>query len=170
MKRFDNVPTTTNMITVPLKYLVVVMASMMAMPISQADVAGKKIGDLEIYKAAEGGKTTITMMLDTSGSMSALVSNVGADACDLPNGVSSSSIKSVNSTTSPVYSKVYCEVTDKKYFYKKIVKKKKATWYSCDGSTSCNAVITAPSSTSGYTEESGGDDVTYYYKNIEGDR
>lgn len=60
MKRFNNVPTTSNTITVPLKYLVVVVASMMAMPISQADVAGKKIGDLEIYKPAEGGKTTIT--------------------------------------------------------------------------------------------------------------
>ena len=55
MKRFNNVPTTSNTITVPLKYLVVVVASMMVMPVAQADVAGKKIGDLEIYKAAEGG-------------------------------------------------------------------------------------------------------------------
>ena len=114
MKRFNNVPTTSNTITVPLKYLVVVVASMMAMPISQADVAGKKIGDLEIYKAAEGGKTTITMMLDTSGSMSALVSNVGADACDLPSGISSNAIKTVDSSTSP-YPRTYCEVINKKY-------------------------------------------------------
>ena len=171
MKRFDNVPTTTNMITVPLKYLVVVMASMMAMPISQADVAGKKIGDLEIYKAAEGGKTTITMMLDTSGSMSALVSNVGADACDLPNGVSSNAIKTIDSTTSPVYPRTYCEAINKKYFYKKTSGWITTTWYSCDGSTSCNTVISAPS-TSGYTEESGGrySSDTYYYKNIESGR
>lgn len=166
MKRFNNVPTTSNTITVPLKYLVVVMASMMAMPISQADVAGKKIGDLEIYKAAEGGKTTITMMLDTSGSMSALVSNVGADACDLPTGVYSSAIKTIDPTPSTVYPRTYCEVTNKKYFYKKTSSwRRGTTWYSCDGSTSCNTVIAAPS-TSGYTEESGGwgSNDTYYYK------
>lgn len=171
MKRLDNVPSTTTMIAVPLKYLVVVMASMMAMPTSQADVAGKKIGDLEIYKAAEGGKTTITMMLDTSGSMSALVSNVGADACDLPSGISSNAIKTVDPSTSSVYPRTYCEVINKKYFYKKTSSWRGTTWYSCDGSTSCNTVITAPS-TSGYTEESGGwgSNDTYYYKNIEGNR
>ncbi|WP_262880734.1 pilus assembly protein PilY [Psychrobacter sp. ANT_WB68] len=173
MKRFDNVPTTTNMIAIPVRYLVVVVASMMTMPISQADVAGKKIGDLEIYKAAEGGKTTITMMLDTSGSMSALVSNVGADACDLPTGVYSSAIKTVNSTTSPVYPRIYCEVTNKKYFYKKTSSGRSTTWYRCgdnsslgsDSTSSCSTVISAPS-ISGYTEEGGGrnSNDTYYYK------
>ncbi|MGP9691464.1 pilus assembly protein PilY [Psychrobacter sp. AOP30-A2-5] len=165
MKRLDNVPTTTNMIAVPLKYLVVVVASMIAMPISQADVAGKKIGDLEIYKAAEGGKTTITMMLDTSGSMSALVSNVGADACDLPNGVSSNGIKQQSSSTMP-YPKVYCET--RKFFYRKTGSK----WYSCglsDGSGSfnfgiaeCATEIAAPT-TSGFIAGNNSGN-TYYYK------
>lgn len=165
MKRFDNVPTTTNMITVPLKYLVVVVASMMAMPISQADVAGKKIGDLEIYKAAEGGKTTITMMLDTSGSMSALVSNVGADACDLPNGVSSNGIKQQSPSTMP-YPKVYCET--RKFFYRKTGSK----WYSCglsDGSGSfnfgiaeCATEIAAPTTIGFIAGTNSGN--TYYYK------
>ena len=165
MKRFNNVPTTSNTITVPLKYLVVVVASMMAMPMSQADVAGKKIGDLEIYKAAEGGKTTITMMLDTSGSMSALVSNVGADACDLPNGVSSNGIKQQSSSTMP-YPKVYCET--RKFFYRKTGSK----WYSCglsDGSGSfnfgiaeCATEIAAPTTIGFIAGTNSGN--TYYYK------
>ena len=106
MKRFNNVPTTSNTITVPLKYLVVVVASMMVMPVAQADVAGKKIGDLEIYKAAEGGKTTITMMLDTSGSMTLNQVN-SAVTCDLPSGTSYTK-GFENSTTMPVYRRDYC--------------------------------------------------------------
>ena len=106
MKRFNNVPTTSNTITVPLKYLVVVVASMMVMPVAQADVAGKKIGDLEIYKAAEGGKTTITMMLDTSGSMTINQVN-SAVTCDLPSGTSYTK-GFENSTTTPVYRRDYC--------------------------------------------------------------
>ena len=113
MKRLDNVPTTTNMIAVPLKYLVVVVASMMVMPTSQADVLGKKIGDLEIYKAAEGGKTTITMMLDTSGSMGA---NVTKEACDLPSGISYNQVGvgTQESITTPSYTRRYCELNSSK--------------------------------------------------------
>lgn len=106
MKRFNNVPTTSNTITVPLKYLVVVVASMMVMPVAQADVAGKRIGDLEIYKAAEGGKTTITMMLDTSGSMTLNQVN-SAVTCDLPSGTSYTK-GFEDSTTTPVYRRDYC--------------------------------------------------------------
>lgn len=40
--------------------------------------------DIDIYSNATGGKTTITLMLDTSGSMS--VSQVGRSACDLASG------------------------------------------------------------------------------------
>ena len=68
MKRLSDVSPMSGKVGLPLRYLVVAMAAMIALPVAQADVAGKKIGDLEIYKAAEGGKTTITMMLDTSGS------------------------------------------------------------------------------------------------------
>ena len=170
MKRFDDVQRKTNVITVPLKYLVVVMASIMIMPVSQADVAGKKIGDLEIYKAAEGGKTTITMMLDTSGSMSALASNVGASACDLPANVSSNRINS--DTTSTTYTRTYCETGgDKKYFYRK-VSFFGTTWYRCgsnnglgsDSTSSCDTEISAPS-VNGYLTENGGpfNVYTYYY-------
>ena len=106
MKRLNNVSPARDSKVLPLKYLVVVMASMMVLPVAQADVAGKKIGDLEIYKAAEGGKTTITMMLDTSGSMTLNQVN-SAVTCDLPSGTSYTK-GFENSTTTPVYRRDYC--------------------------------------------------------------
>ena len=173
MKRFNNVPTTSNTITVPLKYLVVVVASMMAMPISQADVAGKKIGDLEIYKPAEGGKTTITMMLDTSGSM-------GIDqvdyACDLPSNISfnRNMVGSESSVTSPSYTKRYCEINgEKKYFYAHYSGLFGSKWYICGNGNGlgvsdrnlCNTEINKPT-VGGYLTELGGlfNTYTYYYK------
>ena len=166
MKRFDDVQRKTNVITVPLKYLVVVVASIMIMPVSQADVTGKKIGDLEIYKAAEGGKTTITMMLDTSGSMSALVSNVGVDACDLPSGISSNGIKTQNSSTTPSYPRVYCET--RKFFYRN----RGSNWYSCGatnglgsfnfGNAECDTEIATPAITGFKAGTNSGN--TYYFK------
>ena len=164
MKRFDNVPTTTNMIAVPLKYLVVAVASMIAMPISQADVANKRIGDLEVYKAAEGGKTTITMMLDTSGSMDA---GVTTDACDLPSGIFSKGVDTENSDTIPTYTRKFCKTgeTDnsKIYYYSE----KNGKWKSCgtNGSSekkNCKNKIDPPS-LGGYTIEIDGK-TKYYYK------
>ena len=86
---------------------------------------GKQIGDLEIYEAAEGGKVTITMMLDTSGSMTSAQSNVGISACDLPAGSSASntSITAEISSTSPTYIRRYCATGGtKRYYYKNILK------------------------------------------------
>lgn len=173
MKRFDDVQRETNVITVPLKYLVVVMASMMIMPVSQADVASKKIGDLEIYKAAEGGKTTITMMLDTSGSMSALAD--GAKACDLPANVSSNRINS--DTSSTTYTRTYCETAgEKKYFYRRNFSFADGfTWYRCGGTdglgsstadiSSCpNSQTISQPSTSGFEDELLSGLNRYYYK------
>ncbi|HBI48565.1 MAG TPA: hypothetical protein DDY26_01865, partial [Moraxellaceae bacterium] len=51
-----------------LKCLGVTFLSILSTELAQADVSKKKIGDLEIYKAAEGGNVTVMMMLDTSGS------------------------------------------------------------------------------------------------------
>ena len=106
MKRLNNVSSIKGKVALPLKHLVVAMAAMVALPVAQADVAGKKIGDLEIYKAAEGGKTTITMMLDTSGSMSLNQVNY---ACDLPGGSTSYTEGSELSDTNPQYTRYYCE-------------------------------------------------------------
>lgn len=90
----------------PLKYLVIAMASVITTPISQADVNGKQIGDLEIYKPAEQGVVTISMMLDTSGSMT---------ACDVP-GRSVYSNQRVNSNTNPVYERRFCIQNGTRYY------------------------------------------------------
>ena len=170
MKRFNNVPTTSNTITVPLKYLVVVVASMMAMPISQADVAGKKIGDLEIYKAAESGKTTITMMLDTSGSMTNDRVNY---ACDLPSGTSFTK-GSEWSDTDPKYKRNYCNTNGStKYFFREDTKTNPNTWHRC-GNTNygentysialCKTVINKPILDSTYQYVTSSTNNRYYYK------
>ena len=176
MRRFDNVIPEANKIRVPLRHLVVAMTAMMVLPVAQADVIGKGIGDLEIYKAAEGGKTTITMMLDTSGSMSSSV--VGASACDLPSGVSTNRVNSETSTTTPTYTRTYCATAgDKRYFYRASGFFRN-TWYRCGGNdglgtsnpNACNTEINAPS-TNGYDSESTGlFGSTYYFKTIEGDK
>lgn len=174
MKRLNTVSPMSGKAALPLKHLVVAMAAMVALPVAQADVAGKKIGDLEIYKAAEGGKTTITMMLDTSGSM-------GIDqvdyACDLPSNISfnRSMVGSESSATEPSYTRRYCEVDgEKRYFYKRdFVLFGTDKWYYCGGNdglgsvnrNSCSTRISEPSVV-GYLPESGGilGVDTYYYK------
>ena len=180
MRHFDKPLVATDMTASSIKYLVVVVASMMAIPVAQADVAGKKIGDLEIYKAAEGGKTTITMMLDTSGSMTLNQVN-NATTCDLPAGTTYTK-GFENSNTVPVYRKDYCETpSTKRYFYRRYsIPLVSTTWYLCSndasGSTnknSCNIETTAPSTTSGYNfedERALGLGSIYYYKNANGDR
>lgn len=52
-----------------LSHLFMAMGALLASNSVQADTAVKKIGDLEIYQAAQAGKINLTMMLDTSGSM-----------------------------------------------------------------------------------------------------
>lgn len=174
MKRLKNVSPVSGKVALPLKYLVVAMAAMISLPVAQADVAGKKIGDLEIYKAAEGGKTTITMMLDTSGSMSSAISFVAEDACDLPSGVSSNRISVESSATTPSYTRRYCEVNgEKRYFYKRALGFFRYNWYACESNgslgsvnrNSCSTRISEPSVV-GYLPESGGvlGVDTYYYK------
>ncbi|MFC6380496.1 PilC/PilY family type IV pilus protein [Psychrobacter glacincola] len=84
-----------------------------------ADDYRKPIGDLEIYKAAKGGKVTITMMVDTSGSMG-LVS-FPDNACDLPDNLRATSTRTVtlydeNSSTTPSYKRYYCKDGTTKYY------------------------------------------------------
>ncbi|MCM8514237.1 pilus assembly protein PilC, partial [Acinetobacter bereziniae] len=64
--------------------------------------------DIDIYSNATGGKTTITMMLDTSGSMS--VEQVRQSACDLPDGAVYNSWFSEMSNTTPSYPRRYCTI------------------------------------------------------------
>ena len=63
--------------------------------------------DIDIYSNATGGKTTIMLMLDTSGSMSE--SQVGGSACDLAPGTSYTP-RSEPSGTTPGYTKYFCAV------------------------------------------------------------
>ncbi|MDH0718532.1 PilC/PilY family type IV pilus protein [Acinetobacter junii] len=63
--------------------------------------------DIDIYSNATGGKTTITLMLDTSGSMSE--SQVGGSACDLAPGTSYTRGNEPSGTT-PGYTKYFCAV------------------------------------------------------------
>ncbi|MDN3397967.1 pilus assembly protein PilY [Psychrobacter sp. APC 3426] len=167
MKRLNNVSPARDSKVLPLKYLVVVMASTIVLPVAHADVAGKKIGDLEIYKAAEGGKTTITMMLDTSGSMTLNQVN-SAVTCDLPSGTSYTK-GSEDSNTTPVYTKDFCAV-GARYYYRL---SPEGQWYRCgprDGSGNssynfsiCDTKITNPSLGSEYNYVTSGSDNRYFY-------
>lgn len=168
MKRFTNVPTTSKKITVPLKYLVVAVVSMMAVPISQADVTGKKIGDLEIYKPAQAGKTTITMMLDTSGSMTI---NQVETACDLPDKSNFSAVGAEWSNTNPQYIRNFCSYKAR-YFYRLDVKDKNK-WYRCGGSNGlgssnysfndCNTSLKNAPSVAGYDYITSSSGNQYYF-------
>nr|WP_317199491.1 PilC/PilY family type IV pilus protein [uncultured Psychrobacter sp.] len=132
--------------------------------IAHSATNGKRIGDLEIYEAAEGGKITITMMLDTSGSMSA---NVTTEACDLPSDISSPNVATENSSTTPSYTRRYCEA--RKYFYRYASNQNK--WYQCgtsDGSlekkvSACSTAISPPTG-SGFSSVDD-DNNRYFYKN-----
>lgn len=167
MKRLNNISPARDSKVLPLKHLVVVMASMMVLPVAQADVANKKIGDLEIYKAAEGGKTTITMMLDTSGSMTLNQVN-SAVTCDLPSGTSYTK-GSEDSNTTPVYTKDFCAV-GARYYYRL---SPEGQWYRCgprDGSGNssynfsiCDTKISNPSLGSEYNYVTSGSDNRYFY-------
>ena len=171
MKRLNNVSLVSDKVALPLKYLVVVVASIMAVSVADADVSGKKIGDLEIYKAAESGKTTITMMLDTSGSMSIDQVNY---ACDLPGGSTSFEKGSETSNTNPSYIRNYCE-TGRKYFYRLSPSYANPAnqWYRCgasDGSGSvgygfadCGTQISPPTG-SGFSFLTSGSGNNYYFK------
>lgn len=123
-----------------MRYLVAAVASLMIMPPSQADAAQNNIGDLEIYKAAEGGKVTIMMMLDTSGSMTQTQSNVTSSACDLPSGITSKTTNYTssydNSNTNPSYKRYYCTgKQDNKKYYDRLTRLKDAIFTLMDNTS-----------------------------------
>ena len=127
-------------ITTSIKYVVIAMSMMVAVSTSQADVSQKKIGDLEIYKAAEGGKVTIMMMLDTSGSMTQTQSNVTSSACDLPSGITSKTTNYTssydNSNTNPSYKRYYCTgKQDNKKYYDRLTRLKDAIFTLMDNTS-----------------------------------
>lgn len=168
-------------ITTSIKYVVIAMSMTVAVSTSQADVSQKKIGDLEIYKAAEGGKVTIMMMLDTSGTMSEpymkriFGAADAATACNLPRGTTYTSMNDYSSYTSTEagstasFKKDGCSVTNRKYFYRKAPN---GNWYQCGtesgsddaDSANCATKISRPSSTTGYSTWKSDSGNVYYYK------
>lgn len=126
--------------------------------------------DIEIYSNATGGKTTITLMLDTSGSMS---------DCDLASGTSYTAGNEPSGTT-PGYTKYFCEVDDgqRKYYYRRMREEVSCgwrctntitTWYSCgvNGSantSACTTLLASEPSTDSFDHD-GGSNTRYYYKN-----
>ncbi|WP_324272877.1 pilus assembly protein PilC [Acinetobacter junii] len=127
--------------------------------------------DIDIYSNATGGKTTITLMLDTSGSMSE--SQVGGSACDLASGTSYTAGNEPSGTT-PGYTKYFCAVnipgssSQRVYYYKRTGPSGNRSWFSCGatGSTNqddCKSPIGDPNPNSSFDDT--GSNPRYYYKN-----
>lgn len=127
--------------------------------------------DIDIYSNATGGKTTITLMLDTSGSMSE--SQVGGSACDLASGTSYTAGNEPSGTT-PGYTKYFCAVnipgssSQRVYYYKRTGPSGNRSWFSCgaSGSTNqsdCVSPIGDPNPNSSF--DNTGSNPRYYYKN-----
>lgn len=123
--------------------------------------------DIDIYSNATGGQTTITLMLDTSGSMSE--SQVGGSACELASGTTYTRGNEPSGTT-PGYTKYFCAVnipgssSQRVYYYKKT----ESSWFSCgaSGSTNqsdCVSPIGNPHPNSSFDKTGG--NPRYYYKN-----
>ena len=92
------------------KYSYTALASMVSMSLTlMICQSATHASDIEIYSNSTNGKTTITLMLDTSGSMS--IEQVGSSACDIPSGATGTvRTDSISSGTTPSYTRRYCEV------------------------------------------------------------
>lgn len=143
------------------KYSYTALASMVSM--SMTLIVCQSVthaSDIEIYSNSTNGKTTITLMLDTSGSMS--IEQVGSNACDIPSGTSGEVTRgSILSGTTPAYTRRYCEVgggNEKRYYFKRSAESNNNyNWSNCideNGSTDrgqCNFGRSAAPNLSGLT-------------------
>ena len=152
--------------TTALSAAILISLTAISIPVNSA-TDSKKIGDLEIYQAAKGGKVTIMMMLDTSGSMDG---GQYTSACDLPSDTTSQGIDKEDSLTTPKYERKFCKTnisgSDKLYFF--LYKTNNSKWSSCgpNGVTKkdqCNGKPIAAPSLDGYAVEKV-DKNWYYYK------
>lgn len=127
--------------------------------------------DIDIYSNATGGKTTITLMLDTSGSMSAVRMTDGS-ACELSPDTAYTLGEEPSGTTPP-YTKYYCGVdipgssSQRVYYYKRTGWSGNRSWFSCgaSGSTNqsdCVSPIGDPNPNSSFQDT--GSNPRYYYK------
>lgn len=133
--------------------------------------------DIDIYSNTTGGKTTITMMLDTSGSMSAVQMTDGS-ACELAPGTAYTLGEEPSGTT-PSYTRYYCGISNgvKKYFYLR-TQTTSCSWFTCSTDTkwfncgsggssnasSCTVSDSQPSNTVlNNLENDRGSSTRYYY-------
>lgn len=128
--------------------------------------------DIDIYSNATGGKTTIMLMLDTSGSMSAVRMTDGS-ACELSPDTAYTLGEEPSGTTPP-YTKYYCGVDipgssyQRVYYYKRTGPFWNYSWFSCGASGSpnvdaCTIPINDPDPNNSF--EDTGSNPRYYYKN-----
>lgn len=145
------------------KYSYTALASMVSMSLTlMICQSATHASDIEIYSNSTNGKTTITLMLDTSGSMS-VGSPDDVSACDIPSSASGAvTTGSIFSGTTPAYTRSYCEVgggDEKRYYFKRVTQSyNKYTWYTCvdeiNGSTDrgrCNIQRNTAPDVNGYT-------------------
>lgn len=143
----------------------------MLMTLAVCHVSTTQASDIDIYSNATGGKTTITMMLDTSGSMSE--SQVGGSACELVSGTTYTAGDEPSGTT-PAYTKYYCGVdipgstAQRVNYYKRTGSSGNRSWFSCGASGSlnvdtCTIPINDPDPNNSF--EDTGSNPRYYYKN-----
>ena len=149
----------------------------MLMTLTVCHSVSVQASDIDIYSNSTGGKTTITLMLDTSGSMSAQQVTDGS-ACELPAGTTYT-LGNESSGTAPAYTKYYCGVDDgqRKYYYLR-QQRTSCGWFSCSTSTqwfncgvdgsantsACTTLLTSAPSISDFDND-GGNSTRYYYKN-----
>ncbi|MFZ3194048.1 MAG: PilC/PilY family type IV pilus protein [Moraxellaceae bacterium] len=121
--------------------------------------------DLQIYKPPEGGKATVVLMLDTSGSM---------EECDLSG--AEPVLPAIPSGTTPSYDRVICKATiretNKVYFYKRTGPNNNRSWFEClpntleiDG-TSCNTPLSGQPNDINNFDNTSNSNPRYYYKNV----
>lgn len=159
--------------TTALPAAILITLTAISSPVNSA-IDGKKIGDLEIYQAAKGGKVTIMMMLDTSGSMDG---GQYTSACDLPLGITSQGVYTEESSTDPIYDRKFCKTgdysSDKKYLYREETRKNKTPlWYSCDAGGApkpqfkyCQTILSSPPLlTNDFDSDKGNGNNNFYYK------
>lgn len=106
----------------PIMLALAVSGLMYGLPVQQQAWAN----DLDIYRPAVEGKTTLVLMLDTSGSMS---------DCDLPSNVSSSSVSTVASGTTPAYNRRRCNGSDGNQYFDRLTRLKDAMFALMDDPT-----------------------------------
>lgn len=143
-----------------VRYLVALTSMLMFSQAATADVQGKQIGDLEIYKSAEEGKTTVMLMLDTSGSMSSFLYNkyYSATACDLPSNINGNNTRpmQMSSGTVPAYTRNGCQNLTQsaniRYRYYRQITNNGVNWYACDNpanTSSCDVFLNNAPNVSG---------------------